>query len=78
MRGFGPVEVHYGKVQQKVMLKYDSWHRDILSRFGGLLGENMHEFHTIITKVGLIERVRGVYTGACRMVHPRWLRGHGF
>ena len=48
---FGPVEIHYGKVQQKVTLKYDSWHREILSRFGGLLGENMREFHVVICKV---------------------------
>ncbi len=51
MRSFGPVEIHYGKVQQKVTLKYDSWHREILSRFGGLLGENMQDFHSNITKV---------------------------
>lgn len=51
MKTFGPVEVHYGKVQQKVTLKYDSWHREILSRFGTLLGDNMHEFHNNISKV---------------------------
>ena len=51
MKTFGPVEIHYGKVQQKVTLKYDSWHKEILSRFGGLLGENMHEFHGTISKV---------------------------
>ena len=51
MKTFGPVEIHYGKVQQKVTLKYDSWHKEILSRFGGLLGENMHEFHGTVSKV---------------------------
>ena len=51
MKGFGPVEIHYGKVQQKVTLKYDSWHREILSRFGSLLGDNMQEFHNNIAKV---------------------------
>ena len=50
-RSFGPVEIHYGKVQQKVTLKYDSWHREILSRFGSLLGEKMQDFHSTITKV---------------------------
>ena len=50
MKQFGPVEIHYGKVQQKVNLKYDSWHREILSRFGSLLGENMHDFHSTVTK----------------------------
>ena len=51
MKTFGPVEIHYGKVQQKVTLKYDSWHKEILLRFGGLLGENMHEFHGTVSKV---------------------------
>ena len=50
MKQFGPVEIHYGKVQQKVNLKYDSWHREILSRFGSLLGENMHDFHSTVAK----------------------------
>ena len=51
LKCFGPVEIHYGKVQQKVTLKYDSWHREILSRFGGLLGDNMKEFHNTVAKV---------------------------
>ena len=51
MKQFGPVEIHYGKVQQKVNLKYDSWHREILSRFGSLLGENMQDFHSTVGKV---------------------------
>lgn len=51
MKLFGPIEIHYGKVQQKVNLKYDSWHREILSRFGSLLGENMQDFHGTVAKV---------------------------
>jgi dynein heavy chain 1 len=50
MKQFGPVEIHYGKVQQKVNLKYDSWHREILSRFGSLLGDNMQDFHCTVAK----------------------------
>ena len=42
MKTFGPVEIHYGKVQQKVTLKYDSWHKEILSRFGGLYTRRKH------------------------------------
>ena len=42
------------QVQQKVMLKYDSWHREILSRFGTLLGDNMRDFHTTVAKVGVL------------------------
>ena len=58
MRLFGPVEIHYGKVQQKVNLKYDSWHREILSRFGTLLGENMQDFHSTVAKVSDTAYVR--------------------
>ena len=57
MKQFGPVEIHYGKVQQKVNLKYDSWHREILSRFGSLLGENMQDFHSTVAKVSFTDRV---------------------
>lgn len=53
MKKFGPIEIHYGKVQQKVNLKYDSWHREILSRFGSLLGENMQDFHSTVAKVSV-------------------------
>ena len=61
MKQFGPVEIHYGKVQQKVNLKYDSWHREILSRFGSLLGENMQDFHSTVAKVSFIHYCTGVY-----------------
>ena len=44
-RHFGPVVVDYAKVQSKVSLKYDSWHKDVLSKFGQLLGQEMTEFH---------------------------------
>eukprot|EP00731_Ephydatia_muelleri_P024350 Em0016g621a len=50
MKRFGPVEIHYGNVQSKVNLKYDSWHREILSRFGTLLAQNMQEFHITISR----------------------------
>nr|CAB3240292.1 cytoplasmic dynein 1 heavy chain 1 [Phallusia mammillata] len=42
---FGPVVVEYAKVQAKVNLKYDSWHKDVLSRFGQLIGQEMATFH---------------------------------
>ncbi|XP_066464042.1 cytoplasmic dynein 1 heavy chain 1 isoform X2 [Eleutherodactylus coqui] len=47
---FGPVIIDYGKVQSKVNLKYDSWHKEVLSKFGQMLGQNMTEFHTQISK----------------------------
>ena len=39
------------QVQSKVNLKYDSWHKEVLSKFGQMLGSNMTEFHTQISKV---------------------------
>lgn len=51
MKAFGPVVIHYGKVQQKVMLKYDSWHREIVSRFGALMGDNMKDFFATVSRV---------------------------
>ena len=38
-RRFGPLLVEYGGVQQKVNNKYDAWHKNVLARFGALLGE---------------------------------------
>ena len=34
-----------------VNLKYDSWHKEVLSRFGQMLGQNMQDFHSQISKV---------------------------
>ena len=31
--------------------KYDVWHKDIVGRFGSLLGQNMQDFYTVIGKV---------------------------
>ena len=45
-KSFGPVVVDYAKVQSKVSLKYDSWHKDVLSKFGQLLGQEMTQFHS--------------------------------
>uniref|UniRef100_A0A1A8G9X4 Cytoplasmic dynein 1 heavy chain 1 n=2 Tax=Nothobranchius TaxID=28779 RepID=A0A1A8G9X4_9TELE len=47
---FGPVVIDYGKVQSKVNLKYDSWHKEVLSKFGQMLGQNMQDFHAQISK----------------------------
>ncbi|XP_012579828.1 PREDICTED: cytoplasmic dynein 1 heavy chain 1, partial [Condylura cristata] len=47
---FGPVVIDYGKVQSKVNLKYDSWHKEVLSKFGQMLGSNMTDFHSQISK----------------------------
>lgn len=34
-----PVIVDYAKVQSKVTLKYDFWHKEVLQKFGNALGE---------------------------------------
>ena len=39
------------QVQVKVNNKYDVWHKDIVGRFGSLLGQNMQDFYTVIGKV---------------------------
>ncbi|XP_044746185.1 dynein heavy chain, cytoplasmic isoform X2 [Coccinella septempunctata] len=49
-REFGPVVIDFAKVQSKVSLKYDSWHKDTLGKFGTLLGNAMASFHTNISK----------------------------
>ncbi|XP_071963522.1 cytoplasmic dynein 1 heavy chain 1-like [Antedon mediterranea] len=47
---FGPIVVDYGKVQSKVNMKYDTWHKEILSKFGTMLGNEMTEFHSSLSK----------------------------
>ncbi|KAK7789348.1 hypothetical protein R5R35_002380 [Gryllus longicercus] len=49
-REFGPIVIDYTKVQSKVSLKYDSWHKETLSKFGSLLGNEMSQFHTQVSK----------------------------
>ena len=33
-------------------LKYDAIHKDVLSKFGSLLGGHMSKFHATVSKVG--------------------------
>lgn len=49
-REFGPIVIDFAKVQSKVSLKYDSWHKETLGKFGTLLGNEMTNFHTQISK----------------------------
>ncbi|KAG8897185.1 hypothetical protein FRB99_008380, partial [Tulasnella sp. 403] len=49
-RSFGAVVIDYEQVQSRVNAKYDSWQRDILSRFGVKLGNAMKEMHASILK----------------------------
>lgn len=47
---FGVATVRYEQVQIKVNAKYDLWQRDILVRFGGMLGGSMKELHAKLAK----------------------------
>ncbi|GAA5826137.1 hypothetical protein JCM11251_007177 [Rhodosporidiobolus azoricus] len=49
-RTFGVAVIDYEQVQSKVNAKYDTWQRDILSRFGAKLGAAMKETHAAIAK----------------------------
>lgn len=49
-RAYGPVIIDYAKVQAKVTLKYDSWHKEALGKFGTFLGNEMGSFHTTVSK----------------------------
>lgn len=49
-RSFGVAIINYEQVQSKVNAKYDTWQRDILSRFGGKLATSMKETHAAILK----------------------------
>ncbi|THV06252.1 cytoplasmic dynein heavy chain 1 [Dendrothele bispora CBS 962.96] len=47
---FGVCVIDYEQVQARVNAKYDSWQKDILSRFGVKLGNAMKEMHASILK----------------------------
>lgn len=49
-RSFGACVIDYEQVQARVNAKYDTWQRDILSRFGVKLGNAMKEMHAQILK----------------------------
>lgn len=47
---FGCVSVDYGMVQNKVNVKYDAWHKDIVAQFGARLGTSMADLHAALRK----------------------------
>ncbi|CAB0033630.1 unnamed protein product [Trichogramma brassicae] len=47
---FGPVIIDFAKVQSKVSLKYDSWHKETLGKFGSLLANEIASFHSQISR----------------------------
>ncbi|KAG9509180.1 Dynein heavy chain, cytoplasmic, partial [Fragariocoptes setiger] len=47
----GPIVVDYARVQSKVSLQYDSWHKDkVMSKFASLLSTVMADLHAAISK----------------------------
>lgn len=48
---FGPIIVDFAQVQSKVNMKYDTWHKDVLSKFASRLGDNLQEFYGTVSKV---------------------------
>lgn len=49
-QAFGPLIIDYEQVQSKVNQKYDQWQKDILNKFGSMLGTSMREFHSSVSK----------------------------
>ncbi|EUB63753.1 Cytoplasmic dynein 1 heavy chain [Echinococcus granulosus] len=49
-KAFGPIVIVFDKVQSKVTLKYDSWHKEILSKFGSNLGSEMQDFYKQVSE----------------------------
>ncbi|XP_022824429.1 dynein heavy chain, cytoplasmic isoform X2 [Spodoptera litura] len=49
-REYGPVVIDFARVQSKVALKYDAWHKEVLGKFGALLGGEMVTFHSQLAK----------------------------
>lgn len=47
----GPIVIDYARVQSKVALQYDSWHKDkVMSKFSSLLNGEMSNLHSAIAK----------------------------
>ena len=49
-KSFGVCIIEYEQVQARVNAKYDSWQKDILSKFGVKLSNTMKELHANILK----------------------------
>lgn len=47
---FGPVAVKYAKVQSQILLKYDSWQKDLQASFASVLGQCNSEMHEKLVK----------------------------
>lgn len=49
-KSFGVCVIDYANAQSKVNAKYDSWQRELLTRYGAKLGSTMKEVYSAILK----------------------------
>ena len=49
-RDFGICVIDYANAQNKVNAKYDSWQRDLLTRYGARLGQSMKDVYNALLK----------------------------
>lgn len=45
---FGPILIKYDKVQSQINLKYDSWQKELQSRYAEVLGQKIVELHDCV------------------------------
>ena len=45
---YGPILIKYGKVQSQIILKYDSWQKELQASFAAILGQRVIETHEMI------------------------------
>ncbi|RUP48413.1 dynein heavy chain [Jimgerdemannia flammicorona] len=63
-QSFGPLVVDYGQVQSKVNAKYDQWQKEILNKFGSMLGSSMRDFHTAVSKARIDLEQKTIESGS--------------
>ncbi|CAF0789670.1 unnamed protein product [Didymodactylos carnosus] len=49
-KAFGPLIIDFSKLQSKINVKYDSWHQDVVRKFGQLIQTTASDFYTHITE----------------------------
>lgn len=49
-KSFGPILIDFEKVQSTVTMKYDTWHKEILNKFGNNLGTEMQNFYKQVSE----------------------------
>lgn len=60
----GPILIDYARVQSKVALQYDSWHKDkVMTKFASLLSAEMINVHSAISKARAELELHSIDTG---------------